>query len=151
MDAWSLLHPLLFAEFSFSVFISSLASSLATTTAAVSTLILASGPFLVDSMPFMPLSALECWADDVGSGGGGGGKGGVDIAGGRFKSRSMFMLRSLHDDTRDVLRLCIKRILAALRVTSLESGVHGRDICSICARSCSIEFTRDLAFDFCNC
>lgn len=83
--------------------------------------------------------------------GGGGGNGGVDIGGGRFASRSMFILKSLHDDTRDVLRLCIRRILAALIVTSLESGVHGRDLCSICAKSSSIEFTRDLALDFCIC
>lgn len=96
------------------------------------------------------MSALGFCADVDGNGGGGGSSGGVDGGGGggRFASRSVPALRSLYDDTRDVLRLCIRRNLAVLNVTSLVSGVLGRDLCSIWARSCSIEFTRDFAHDF---
>lgn len=95
----------------------------------------------------MPVSALDFCADVDGNGGGGGSSGGVDGGGGRFASRSVLALRSLYDGTRDALRLCIRRVLAVLNVTSLVSGVLGRDLCSIWARSCSIEFTRDLAHD----
>lgn len=66
-------------------------------------------PFLTkhltdDSTPFTAFSGLGVVVGGSG-GGGGGGNGGVDIGYGRFASFSVLMLRSLHDDTRDVLRL----------------------------------------------